>query len=144
MIINSNSPEERERLFKEENKIRNEFLFNFFAKQDNDVTGIRLVNGVRVPTQTREIVNANLLSVEAGTTGFRGGDSGHGGRTFFGIKDEGGTDIEVKRLTSDTGECMGFQVELGGDAELQSITESLEFILDTLKNKQHRTEDVLV
>ena len=31
MIIESDSPEERERLFKEENKIRDEFLFNFFA-----------------------------------------------------------------------------------------------------------------
>ena len=41
----------------------------------------RKIDGMDVTTYTREIYSANVLSVEAGTNGFQGGDSGHGSRT---------------------------------------------------------------
>jgi len=41
-----------------------------------------------------EISSANILRVASGTTGYCGGDSGAGGRTYIEIKDIGGTDIE--------------------------------------------------
>ena len=37
----------------------------------------RKIDGMEIPTFTREIISANVLSVEAGTNGFQGGDSGH-------------------------------------------------------------------
>ena len=47
----------------------------------------RLKDGTEISTYTRDVVSCNILEVEAGTTGYRGGDTGHGGRTYFRIKD---------------------------------------------------------
>ena len=47
----------------------------------------RLKDGTEITTYTRDVISCNLLEVEAGTTGFMGGDTGHVGRTYFRIKD---------------------------------------------------------
>lgn len=39
----------------------------------------KLGDGTEITTYSRDIYDCNILSVEAGTTGYRGGDSGHGG-----------------------------------------------------------------
>ena len=54
----------------------------------------KLYDGTEITTYTRDVVSANILQVEAGTTGYKGGDTGHGGRTYFRIEDEGCTDIQ--------------------------------------------------
>ena len=54
-----------------------------------------LFDGTEITTYTRDVVSANILQVEAGTTGYKGGDTGHGGRTYFRISDEASTDIHV-------------------------------------------------
>ena len=41
-----------------------------------------LYDGTRITTYSREITSANVLEAEAGTTGYMGGDTGHGGRTY--------------------------------------------------------------
>ena len=38
----------------------------------------KLLDGTEITTYTRDVVSANILEVEAGTTGFMGGDTGHG------------------------------------------------------------------
>ena len=96
----------------------------------------RCINGVDVYTHSKEISSANILEVEAGTTGFCGGDTGHGGRTYLRIKDLGGTDI--KSVSSE----QGVEILLGGDTELQTICEALQFILDTIE-KDITTQKVL-
>jgi hypothetical protein len=48
-----------------------------------------LGDGTEITTYTRDVVSCNILEVEAGTNGYQGGDSGHGSRTYFRIKDEG-------------------------------------------------------
>lgn len=68
------------------------------------------------------VTSANVLGFEAGTTGYRGGDAGHGGRTFFRIFDEGAT---AMRATSD-GDTLS--VELAGDCELDTIIVALRAI----------------
>lgn len=74
----------------------------------------RILNdGTEIRTFSREIVSANLLSVGAGTTGYKGGDTGHGGRTYFRIEDDGGTDIQTHPIGRYADE--GFEVTLGGD-----------------------------
>ena len=42
----------------------------------------KLFDGTKITTYTRDVVSANVLQVEAGTTGYKGGDTGHGGRTY--------------------------------------------------------------
>ena len=63
-----------------------------------------LFDGTEITTYTRDVVSANILQVEAGTTGYKGGDTGHGGRTYFRISDESSTDIhEIYRPSEDAG-----------------------------------------
>lgn len=57
-----------------------------------------LPDGTEISTYTREVISANILEVEAGTTGYMGGDSGHGGRTYFRIQDSASTDMEIAPL----------------------------------------------
>lgn len=99
----------------------------------------RKVNGMDITTFTREIVSANVLSVEAGTNGYQGGDTGHGSRTYFRITDCGGTDIEVKTH----GYCgdEGFEVFLGGDCELGTIITALKFITKVLEDQAKEVYD---
>lgn len=97
------------------------------------VSNIRRVNGVDVETWQREIVDANILSVEAGTTGYRGGDTGHGGRTYIRITDACGTDISVRATRGIFGEMSGIEIILGGDAELSTIIEAFKFITRVLE-----------
>ena len=98
-----------------------------------------LPEGKEITTYTREIISANLLEVEAGTTGFMGGDSGHGGRTYFRITDLGSTEIRVYP-TGEKGE-KGFQVLLGGDCELDTIIKALKFITKVLEEESQEVDD---
>ena len=83
-------------------------------------------------TYSREIINCNILKVEAGTTGLMGGDTGHGGRTYFRIEDAASTDIHIAPVVRD--KCVtGFEVSLGGDTELITIIEALKFITQVLE-----------
>lgn len=96
----------------------------------------RKVDGVIFPTWERDVVSCNILSVEAGTTGPQGGDSGHGCRTYFSIKDEACTDMEVNPTYDKWGNRNGFEVALGGDTELETMKEALKFILHVLEEQE--------
>ena len=95
----------------------------------------RLTDGKEVTTYSRVIENANILYAEAGTTGLQGGDTGHGCRTYIAIRDLGGTDISAKTIDNGKG---GFEVLLGGDAELATMIEALKFII-ILRENPHPT-----
>ena len=99
----------------------------------------RKIDGMDVTTYTRDIFSANVLSVEAGTNGFQGGDSGHGSRTYFRITDCGSTDIRVKTQGYDGDE--GFEVTLGGDCELETIIRALKFITKVLEDQAKEVYD---
>ena len=94
--------------------------------------GTRSIDGIDVPTYKREIISANILEVEAGTNGYQGGDTGHGSRTYFRIENQGGTDIQVNPLGRYGDE--GFEVNLGGDCELETIIMALKFITKVLED----------
>ena len=100
----------------------------------------KLPDGTEITTYTREVINANLLEVEAGTTGFMGGDSGHGGRTYFRIQDEGATDMRVNSYVDRYG-CRGFEVFLGGDTELTTMIRALKFITKVLEEESQEVHD---
>lgn len=84
-----------------------------------------------------DIVSANIIRVAAGTNGYHGGDSGHGSRTVIEIEDEGSTDIRCEMIPPRpfSGCNGGVRIELGGDCELTTIIQGLEFILKALKEQ---------
>ena len=99
----------------------------------------RLNDGTEIQTFSRELLNANVLRVEAGTTGYMGGDSGHGGRTYIRIEDLGGTDIKVTPI--DNIGNGGVEIVLGGDAELETIITGLKFIINVLEDQRDDVHD---
>lgn len=99
-----------------------------------------LNDGTEITTYTREVVSANILEVEAGTNGYQGGDTGHGGRTCFRIQDLGSTDMEVNPVITKWG-CDGFEVTLGGDCELETMIRALKFITKVLEDESKEVYD---
>jgi len=99
-----------------------------------------LHDGTEITTYTRDVVSCNILQVEAGTTGYKGGDTGHGGRTYFRIQDEASTDMDVKPIITRYG-CDGFEVTLGGDCELETMIRALKFITKVLADESEEVYD---
>lgn len=99
-----------------------------------------LRDGTEITTYSREIVNANILGVEAGTNGYQGGDTGHGSRTYFRVTNEGGTDMRVKPIGNRYG-FDGFEVTLGGDCELETTIRALKFIIKVLEDGAEEVYD---
>lgn len=98
-----------------------------------------LEDGTKITTYSREIGSCNILEVEAGTTGYRGGDTSHGGRTYFRIQNEAGTDMEIHSYSDRynyyvSDEC-GVEVALGGDCELETMIQALKFIVKVLEDE---------
>lgn len=91
----------------------------------------RKIDGKTITTFTREVCSANILEVEAGTNGFRGGDSSSGSRTYIRIQDQASTDIRVKALGVDGSE--GVEIIVGGDCELETMIKALKFITQVLE-----------
>ena len=85
---------------------------------------------IKIVTRTKQFINMAVWEVEAGTTGLRGGDSGHGSRTYLRFRDQASTDMRV--------EVAPYRDEitlvLGGDAELVNLIAGLEFAVAVLKN----------
>ena len=101
-----------------------------------------LPDGTRITTFTLEITGANMLEVEAGTNGFKGGNAEHGSRTYFRIRDLGGTDMFVKtsrRPFSNNTESAEFI--LGGDCELETIIRALKFVVKVLEEESAEVVD---
>jgi hypothetical protein len=96
-------------------------------KQDG--SGMNDVQSSKTFKATKTIQAANWIYVAAETTGLRGGDSGHGGRTIIELGDYLCTDVKFK-VSRDQKEL---RIELGGDSELLTIIEAFEFIVATLK-----------
>ena len=99
-----------------------------------------LDDGTEITTYTREVVSCNILEVEAGTTGYQGGDTGHGGRTYFRIQDAASTDMEIKPIINKWG-CDGFEVTLSGDCELETMIRALKFITKVLEDESKEVYD---
>jgi hypothetical protein len=85
---------------------------------------------VEIVTKCKDFIG--FLEVEVGTTGTRGGDTGHGGRTYLRFKKSGGSDIRFQL------EPEGDEVALllGGDIELKCLIDGLQFALEVLKESQ--------
>lgn len=91
----------------------------------------------RIPALAKTIWDACAIDVVAGTTGYRGGDSGHGGESFFSISDIASTDISVSIDGKPFEECKSVAISVGGDAELSSLIEALAFGSKALQRIAH-------
>lgn len=110
--------------------------------------GLVEVDGEKIRTAITQITSANILTVEVGTTGYRGGDSGHGGRTYLRITDDSCTDMrctlkgefydEYDRpevQSHATHNAHQIEIILGGDCEMDTFTTALRFAADVLEKK---------
>lgn len=91
---------------------------------------------------SNEIVSANVLGVTVATTGYMGGGSGHGGRTYFTIEDLGSTDIDARVSETSYGTSK-IEVMLGGDTELETFIEALRWAADTLERISKPSSDTI-
>lgn len=55
----------------------------------------KYIDDIKVPIEEEEIQGAGIMYFAAGTTGPRGGDSGHGCRTVIELEDDGSTDMRI-------------------------------------------------
>jgi len=94
----------------------------------------RYIDGMKIITWQRDIVDCNILEVEAGTNGYHGGDTGHGSRTYIRIENVGSTDMQVEVDRKPVkGNSVG--ITLGGDAELKTIKNALRWIVSVLETQ---------
>lgn len=91
------------------------------------------IDEVSINAKEIEIMNANILSVSVGSTGYMGGDTGHGGRTYFAIKDDASTDLRLRVNNGNWQEVEQIEIALGGDTELATFIEALRFGFDQLR-----------
>jgi hypothetical protein len=75
-----------------------------------------------------EFREASAFTVTVGTNGEQGGDAGHGSRTYLRLGSDG-ADVEIS--THDGG--TGVTIEMGGDSELRTFVDALEFAAKTLR-----------
>ena len=93
------------------------------------------IGDIKVDTWCATIESSNVIGVEVGTTWHKGGDAGHGARTYLKIEDYGGTDIHVTSLGNSFSDN-GFSVVLGGDSEIDTLISALEFAVRVLKEQR--------
>jgi hypothetical protein len=85
-------------------------------------------NNVKFVTAERSFVGACMMTVTVKTTGFCGGDSGHGGRSEIVLSDDGGFNLDG----SDQGSGR-IVIRCGGDAELMMLSDVLVCAGNVLK-----------
>jgi hypothetical protein len=75
-----------------------------------------------------KVLHGNCFEFEVGTTGMRGGDAGHGGRTFFRIGAESYLEVDAQPG--------GVTLIAQGDWELDDMIEGLRFAVEVLEQSR--------
>jgi hypothetical protein len=103
--------------------------------------GIRkLPDGTDVRTKASEHHANCTLQYEVGTTGYKNGDSGHGGRTYIRLEDIACTDMRVRVNGGQELDCDKLEIIFGGDDELEAIVGALKFFSAVLENQTRKTK----
>ena len=103
------------------------------------------VDGIKIQTRKKSMESCNILSVEVGTTGPQGGDTGHGGRTYFRITNDASTDMRCIVKTqrgktykfNDAVDVDQIEIMFGGDSELDTFISALDFAADRLREQRY-------
>jgi len=86
-----------------------------------------------IPISVATFESLNIITVHAGTNCPAGGDSGYGGRTVFGIKNNASTDLRVGVNGASPTDVDSVEIVLGGDTECETLIQALEHVLNVLK-----------
>ena len=86
----------------------------------------------------KEIPNCNILKVKVGTTGYCGGDAGHGCRSFVMLTNLSSTDWKAAVKSDPGGDVQSIRIDLFGDSELETIIEALRFAADNLERTANK------
>lgn len=114
-----------------------EAVFGNFEHYGGITDRYMVVDDIDVPVKSMEITNANILKVTVGTNGHQGGDAGHGCRTYFSIEDFGSTYMNAKITGQSCGDAGRVEITLGGDCELDTFIEALEFAVEKLNEMKY-------
>lgn len=95
----------------------------------------------KIAVTSKTFEHANILQVTVGTNCPAGGDSGHGGRTLFRIKDLGGTDMSVRIDGGELQSVGSLDIILGGDSECATFMQALEHALGVLRAQSRTNGD---
>ncbi len=96
---------------------------------------------IEIPTETAQHMCYCNLAYEAGTNGYCGGDTGHGGRTYLRLEEVGSGEVDMYVRVNGGAkvDCTKLEIFFGGDDELDAIKKCLKFMLETLE-KQSPTD----
>lgn len=86
------------------------------------------VDDTNLVTASEVFTSLNTLEVEVGTTGYCGGDAGHGARTYFRLTDLSSTAMKIE--TKENNEVV---IKLSGDTEISTFIQALSFAEKMLK-----------
>lgn len=117
-----------------------EKLKEFFEKYANMPVQNETLEEVEQKVKTsmhKEIIDANIITVKVGTTGYKGGDTGHGGRTVLELKNEASTDMRVSVNGGELQYAEKVTLVFGGDSELDTLKEALLFAYEALEEMTH-------
>lgn len=89
-----------------------------------------------ITMEVAEFVSANVLEAYAYTTGERGGDAGHGGRTFVMLRNVASTAMSAYAHGDNV------VIALGGDTELDTFIDALRWMADSLERQRDRAEKI--
>ena len=96
---------------------------------------------IKLLVEKESFTCCNIIDVWVGSNCPAGGDSGHGGRTVFGIEDQGGTDLRISLNGEDPIDIESFEIILGGDSECATFIDALKFALKNLESRNVITQD---
>lgn len=104
--------------------------------------GLKKINGANVETFCREVVEADTaLLVEAGTSGYSGGNCRDaGGRTYINMICECG-DFHFTTIKDDQGQVAGIEIACCGDDGLNAIMKALEFAQAVINDQRCEVDD---
>jgi hypothetical protein len=91
---------------------------------------VRRNTRIKIVTKTLYARPGGFLEFEVGTTGLRGGDTGHGGRTFLRIGNDGASDMRVEAGSD------GVTLVCGGDLELEALIDGLRSVAEVLEQSR--------
>jgi hypothetical protein len=100
----------------------------------------------QIECKSKTFTNANILKATVGTNCPQGGDSGHGGKTVLSLENIASTDMRVYYKDRHGKEVDILEVDsvsliFSGDAECDTLIQSLEFAVKILKAQRSINEE---
>lgn len=120
-----------EKFIEELNFVNEKFLDTGDIMTDDEKVESYLNDASKGLKAEKEFIDCNSLKATVITNEYKGGDTGHGSRTYLKLEDICGTDITA--VVNDG----TIEIVLGGDSEIVTIAEALKWMGETLLKLAH-------